>query len=443
MTKLSFKNLAARAATLLTLLVFSVPFVSAQVTTGSLQRVVRDPNGAAVAGAAVKITNTETGISREATTNEEGFYRVTNLTPGQRYRVEVTASGFAPTANENITVNIASENSVDVQVGVAQVGETVQVVGEAGLINTTQNQLTQNYTQQQLTQLPYAGSIDNLALLTPGVVTPGDADFTNGVGISANGNRGRSNNFQIDGQDNNDNSVAGPTLGFTNAEAIGEYQVITNNFSAEFGRNAGAQINVVTKAGTNEIHGTVFEFHNNSALDSKNNIDERQERSLAFLVNNGFPTFQQFQGRFPNPYNENRFGGSVGGPIVKNKAFFFATYQGDYTKGDAIISNLGGGTYMLTPESAAFAAARFPGPTTAALTSTGRPGGPTTAGSGSGSLVMAPPTEDVNGDGVPDRFVFGPGGSGAAFTGVTPGFLAPLAIVATTPGGAGRTTLFG
>jgi len=214
----------SRALILLAFFVLTLTSATAQVTTGSLQGVVRDPNGAAVAGAPVKVTNTETGISRETTTNDEGFYRVTNLTPGQRYRVEVTATGFAPTNTENVVVNIATENSVDVTVGVAQVGETVQVVGEASLLNQTQNQLTQNYTTQQLTQLPYTGSIDNLALLTPGVVTPGDADFTNGVGISANGNRARSNNFQIDGQDNNDNSVAGPSYFMSNQDLTMKYE---------------------------------------------------------------------------------------------------------------------------------------------------------------------------------------------------------------------------
>src|SRR4029077_12664118 len=135
------------------------------------------------------------------------------------------------------------------------------------LIQSTQNQLSQAYNTRQLTQLPINGGlVDNLALLTPGVATTGDAVFTNGVNLSANGNRGRSNNFQIDGQDNNDNSVAGPSLAITNVEAIGELQVITNTFSAEFGRNTGAQLNAVTKAGTNQFHGSLFGYENNSAF---------------------------------------------------------------------------------------------------------------------------------------------------------------------------------
>src|SRR6266478_4935347 len=167
-----------------------------QVTTGSLQGVVTDPNKAVVPGATVKITNVDTGQSREAATNDEGFYRVTNLQPGEHYRVDVS---FTQIAGASGTVTVTGE--------------------EQTLIQSNQNQLTTNYSQKQLTQLPINGGlIDNLALLTPGIVTPGDADFTNGVGISANGNRGRSNKFQIDGQDNNDNSVAGPSLFLTNVD---------------------------------------------------------------------------------------------------------------------------------------------------------------------------------------------------------------------------------
>jgi hypothetical protein len=445
MSQFSLSNLFARAAGLLTLLMLTATLATAQVTTGSIQGVVTDPNGAVVAGATVKVTNTETGIAREATTNDEGFYRLTNLSPGRAYRVDVTASGFGSAAVENVALTIATENSVDIKLGLAQVGETVQVTSEAALLNPTQNQLVQNYSPQELTQLPYSGSIDNLALLTPGVVTPGDAAFSNGTGISANGNRGRSNNFQIDGQDNNDNSVAGPTLGFSNAEAIQEYQVITNNFSAEFGRNSGAQINVVTKGGTNEIHGTVFEYHNNSALDALTNTDKRDQAAANFLATNGFPQFAQVADRYPNPYLNNRLGGSIGGPLVKNKAFFFGTYQRDYRRGEVIVGNLGSGSFTLTPAAAAFAATRFPNAATAALTNTGRPGGPTTAGNGSGSFLIAPPTEDSNGDGVPDRFVFGPTGSIGSIdpSFVTPGFLAPLAVVSRSATDPTLVTLFG
>src|SRR3954462_14835054 len=135
------------------------------------------------------------------------------------------------------------QNGEGSQRQIAGVGETVQVTAETLLLDTAQSQTSQTFTPEQVTQLPYSGSIDNLALLTPGVIAPPTGfAFTNGVEFSANGNRTRSNNFQLDGQDNNDNSVAGPVLSLSNQEAIGQYQIITNNFSAEFGRNSGAQI---------------------------------------------------------------------------------------------------------------------------------------------------------------------------------------------------------
>ncbi|MFN2415495.1 MAG: carboxypeptidase regulatory-like domain-containing protein [Pyrinomonadaceae bacterium] len=423
--------MVARTLALFTLLVCTAPLALAQVTTGSLQGVVLDPNNAAVAGATVKITNLETGISREATTNAEGFYRVTNLNSGERYRIDVTASGFAPRAIENVVVRVATENTADVQLGVAGVtGETVLVTGETALIDSGQSQLSTNYTPQQLTQLPFVGSIDNLALLTPGVVTPGDADFTNGVGISANGNRGRSNNFQIDGQDNNDNSVAGPSLFISNAEAIGDYQVITNSFSAEFGRNSGAQINVVTRSGTNEYHGALFEFHQNSALNARDNIEKRQAARFGFLAQNGLSQFAGFANRFsegPAPSRENRFGGRLGGPIVKNKAFFFFTYEGTFTRGEDVGDALGSFTFQPNADVASNANRLFGNAATTAL---GELGPATRAGTG--SFLCAPPVNDSDGDGIPDEFTFG-----------GPNNFAPLAIVADPTAPGGRRTLFG
>ena len=381
-----------------------------QVTTGSLQGVVTDPNKAVVPGATVKITNVDTGQSREATTNDEGFYRVTNLQPGPNYKIEVSKQGFEPATLEHIVVHIATENPADIAFGqVAGATGTVTVTGGEQLIQPTQSQLSTAYTPAQLTQLPFNGGlIDNLALLTPGVVTPGDAAFSNGVGISANGNRGRSNNFQIDGQDNNDNSVAGPSLFLTNQDAISEFQVSTSNVSAEFGRNAGAQINVVTKSGTNEIHGTASEFLNNSRLNTINNISKRSVAAFNFLGANGFPDFTALannrKGR--DPFTYNRFGGSVGGPLKKNKAFFYVTYQRDIQRGEQTTNNFtSGGVTFTAASSAAAAALGFPG-AQQILTNTGIGGGPAFV-QGVGNLQVLPPLLDTNGDGVPDAFAFG------------------------------------
>lgn len=442
MSEFRTRNWISRSVVLLVALLFAVPFVSAQVTTGNLQGIVKDPNGAVVAGAAVKVTNADTGITRETTTNEEGFYRVTNMLPGDNYSIEVTASGFATNRLDKVAIRLGVENGADIALTIQGGAVDVQVTGETPLIQSTQSQLSQAYTPKQLTQLPFNGSIDNLALLTPGVVTPGDADFTNGVGISANGNRARSNNFQIDGQDNNDNSVAGPTLSLTNAEAIGEYQIITNSFSAEFGRNSGAQVNVVTRSGTNEFHGALFEFHQTSALNARTNIEKLGQKNYAFLAANGFPQFSSFANTLagPVPFHENRLGGRIGGPIKKNKAFFFATYEGTFGRGISIGDNIQQGLLFVTPESAQFAAARFGN---AYISSTGIGGQPSLV-QGLGTFLIIPPTCDTNGDGISDTFAFGPGRC-STFNGnpITANRLAPLAVVSTTVGGATRTIIYG
>src|SRR5262245_5548870 len=312
MNKFRTSRWTVATAALFTLLFLAAP-LSAQVTTGSVQGVVSDPNKGVLANASVKVTNTETGQVREEQTNSQGFYRVTNLIPGKSYKIEINATGFAPKILENVEVLLGTENSLDVSVNVATSQEVIQVTGGATLIETTQSQLSTQYTPRQVTQLPFnGGAVDNLALLTPGVLTPGDTDFTNGVGISANGNRGRSNNFQIDGQDNNDNSVAGPSLTLTNTEAVGAFQVITNTFSAEFGRNSGAQVNIITKPGTNEYHGSAFEFLQNSALNSRDNVDKRAQANFQFLTNSGFSNFSGQANREKDPFTNNRFGGSLG-----------------------------------------------------------------------------------------------------------------------------------
>ncbi len=441
MSEFRTRNWVARSVVLLVALLFAVPFVSAQVTTGSLQGIVKDPNGAVVAGAAVKVTNTSTGIVRETTTNDEGFYRVTNLLPGDTYEVVVTASGFQETKNGPIGVRLGLENNADIQLGVQVVGENVEVTSEQ-LIQTTQSQTSTSYSPQQLTQLPFNGSIDNLALLTPGVVTPGDTDFANGVGISANGNRGRSNNFQIDGQDNNDNSVTGPSLTITNAEAIGEFQIITNTFSAEFGRNSGAQINTITKSGTNQFHGTLFEFHQNAVLNARDNLEKKDQASFAFLNTSGFGAFGPLADRLqrPNTFRDNRFGGSIGGPIISNKAFFFATYQGEYNRGELIGGNLTSASTTPNLDGALALRRLFPTVATAQLTCTTAGCGPS-AVQGQGILIIAPPTIDEDGDSIPDNFQFGPANPFAQPT--TPGFLQPLAVVADPTAPGGRRVIYG
>ena len=377
----------------------------AQVTKGNLQGVVADQNGAVVAGATVKLTDTETGQTKETVTNSSGLYSFVALSPGEKYSIQVSAQGFSANTVENVIVRIGTQNSTNIALTVGGTGATVTITSDPALINTDQSQLSQAYTPRQLTQLPInGGAIETFALLTPGVVTPGDADFTNGVGISANGNRGRSNNFQIDGQDNNDNSVAGPSLSITNVDAIGEVQVITNVFSAEFGRNSGAQINAVTKSGTNTFHGSSFFFANNSALNTSSNQDKKQQAELKFLATNGLTQFTGLAARKKDPFGNARFGVALGGPIVKDRAFFFGTYQGDYTRGENFFSGVGSGNLTFTAASANLAKSLLPNAATSALTSTAVAGGPAFA-QGVGQVFITPPLTDTNGDGLVDSFV--------------------------------------
>jgi hypothetical protein len=407
---------------------------SAAQTTGALTGVVFDQNKGVLANATVKVTNAETGQARDAQTNAQGFYRVTNLIPGKSYKIEIKASGFAPKVIENVEVLLGQENSLDVTLSVAASQEVIQVTGDSTLIETTQSQLSTQYTTRQITQLPFnGGAIDNLALLTPGVLTPGDTDFTNGVGISANGNRGRSNNFQIDGQDNNDNSVAGPSLTLTNTDAIGAFQVITNTFSAEFGRNSGAQVNIITKPGTNDYHGSVFEYLRNSAINSRDNLDKRSQANYGFLSSNGLSVLSGLAGREKDPFTNNRFGGSLGGPIKQNKAFYFVTYQGDRQRGEFNTNNFGSNQVTFTPQSAALAAQLFPNAATAALTSTAIGGGPAFA-KGVGPLFITPPATDTDGDGVLDTLNFGPNnpfGNPVTANRLSPGLFVNVGGVAT------------
>jgi len=394
---------------MLTLLIAFAGFTLGQVTTGNLTGVVTDQNGSVVPGANVKLTNVETGQVRETVTNGAGIYNFVSLLPGEKYQLIVAAKGFSQNTIDNVIIHIGTQNSANIPLSIESAGATVTITGDPALITTDQSQLSTAYTPRQLTELPInGGAIETFALLTPGVVTPGSAGFSNGVGISANGNRGRSNNFQIDGQDNNDNSVAGPSLNITNVEAIGEVQVVTNVFSAEFGRNSGAQVNAVTKSGTNQFHGSLFGYENNSAFDTSSNLDKKQQQELTFLSANGTPELSGLATRHKDPYGNGRFGASLGGPIIKDKVFFFGTYQGDYTRGESFVSGIGSGNFTFTPQSAQLIASLLPNAATAALTSTAVAGGPTTA-QGVGTAFITPPTQDTNGDGIADSFAVGAG----------------------------------
>jgi len=291
----------------------------AQTTAGSIIGAVTDTTGAVVPNAAVTIRNVDTGITTKAVTDSSGNYVVTPLQVGH-YSVTVEAQGFKKSVSGGITLNVQDRIGVNVVLEVGQITETVEVVGAAPALQTDTSYLGQVMDSQKIVDLPLNGRFfTRLAVLTAGAAptAPGARDERTG-GFSANGVRPYQNNYLLDGIDNNSLSedltneasfVVGPS-----PDAIAEFKVQTNSMSAEFGRSGGAVMNVTLKSGTNQFHGSVFEFLRNSKLDAKNFFDPAT-------------------GPTP-PFKQNQFGAAVGGPLDlphysgKNRTFFFADYQG-------------------------------------------------------------------------------------------------------------------
>lgn len=292
-----------------------IQITMAQATTGTLRGRVLDPNGAVVPGATVVAKNEATGVTTASfTTSEDGVFVISNLLPGN-YSVTIAGTSFKTKSVSGIPVRLGLESDIKVDLEIGAASETVTVVANAEEIAQTNSEITANFESRKVNELPSnaAGSgIDTLALNVPGV-TPGFGNVnSNGTTLSVNGNRARSNNFSIDGTDNNDLSIGGPSYFVSNTEVVQEFQIVTNNFSAQYGRNQGAVVNIVTKAGTNEFHGSAFEYHrNSSSLDAMTNLERRT------------PTRSR-----RDKFISNTFGGTFGGPIWKNKAFFFGSYQG-------------------------------------------------------------------------------------------------------------------
>ncbi len=300
-----------------------------QATTGSVSGTVLDPNQAAVADAAVKLTNVETGAERETTTNTEGYFTFPRLPLGT-YTVRVTKQGFRTYEAKSVLVALAQDTSLRVSLEVGAVSETVLVEGGAPVVEPTTAQTTSTFDNKKIAQLPaFGGRLDAIALLSPGVI-PGFGNVnSNGATLSVNGQRSRSNNFTIDGQDNNDNSIGGPGLFLSNIDVVQEFSIITNNFSAEYGRNQGAIVNIVTKSGTNNVHGALYGFHQNAAFFA-NSFDNNRD------------------GIVKPRFNDNIDGGAIGGPFRRDKDFFFFNLQSEQSR--SISTNTSGASsFVITP----------------------------------------------------------------------------------------------
>jgi len=283
-------------------------FLLAQSTGGRILGRVADPSTAVLANAKVALVNEATGVSQETQTNGSGDYGFPQVSVGT-YRLEVDLSGFKKSVQRGVVVDLNQVITLNVILQIGETKETVEVTSEAPLVDTTSTQLGAVMDQRQVSTLPLnARDTYQLLQLQPGVQGVGGSDLfygSNQAGaVSVNGGRGRSNNFNVNGGDGNDLFVNSPAIQPT-PDSIAEFRVLSNTFDAEYGRNSGAVINVVTKSGTNKWHGSVYEFLRNQSLNAKGYLDLRRADD-----------------------KQNQFGGTLGGPIKKDRTFFFASYEG-------------------------------------------------------------------------------------------------------------------
>ncbi|MBI4460506.1 MAG: TonB-dependent receptor, partial [Acidobacteria bacterium] len=301
---------------LLLLLFLASQVTLAQVTTGTISGTVRDTTGAVVPGAEVVIRNMDTGLTRQTTSDAAGRYHVSQLSLGA-YEVEVSLSGFQTAVQRGITMTVGREAVVNMSLSVGAVTERIEVTAEAPLVETTNASVGYLVGEKTIQDLPLNGrNYTALATLQPGVSAAGNLDRQNnntgkGSMLSVSGSQSMQNGFLMDGQDlmgpsgRTPGSAAGTNLG---VDAIREFSVLSNNYSAEYGTVSGGVVNVVTRSGTNQLHGSVFEYLRNAKLDAKNYFDKAADP-------------------IP-PFKRNQFGGAAGGPILRDRTFFMGAYEG-------------------------------------------------------------------------------------------------------------------
>src|ERR1700686_1969568 len=287
---------------------------SGQSTGGRIIGRVSDSTGAVVGGVTVTLGNEATGVSRDTKTNNSGDFNFIEVTPGS-YHVEYALQGFKKNVRNNVVlqVNQVLTLNATLQPGAAQ--ETIEVSSKAPLVDTTSTQLGAVVNDRTVSQLPL-NSRDTYQFLQlqPGVMSTVGSSNSVVYGsdrpgaVSVNGGRGRSNNFSVNGGDANDQFVNLPTVQ-PSPDSIQEFRVLNNTFDAEYGRNSGSIVNVVTKSGTNAFHGNMYEFFRNKVLNAN---------AYCFSAD-GCPKPQ---------FNQNQFGGTLGGPIKKDRTFFFTSYEG-------------------------------------------------------------------------------------------------------------------
>jgi hypothetical protein len=295
---------------LLTVAIFLPVAASAQVSSGKIVGVVQDKSSGVLPGATIVARNLATGVARDAVTNDRGRYEIPGLPPG-RYEIEAELTGFRRTTQGPVTVAVNDETRLDFLLELGELAENITVTGLGSSVQTTTATIGKLIEEKQIVALPLIDrNFASLGLLTPGVTTRGQS--TTDASYVVHGQRQDANNFQLDG-------VANVTLGGNtvqarpNVDAVQEFKIQTSNFSAEFGRNAGSVVQVVTKSGTNAFKGTGWEFARNDRFQARNFFAQGD----------------------PPPLRQNQFGAAVGGPIIvpgifsgRNRSFFFGSYEG-------------------------------------------------------------------------------------------------------------------
>ncbi len=319
-------------------MVLSLSLISLAKVGAGISGTVTDGSGAIVAGATVQVTATETGIVTTRQSNTDGFYAFVDLQPGH-YDIQVTQSGFNTFRQTGILLDVDSAKVVNIKLTVGQVSEKVEVSADAVQLDTASTQLGEVISGQTMTSVPLVTrSYTDLLALQPGV-TPTSSGLAGGQGgqfsatgftftnisgdlnagnLSVNGQRESSNGFLLNGTTVQEFAFSGTGI-IPNLDSIAEFRIVTNNFDAEYGNYAGGQINVITKSGANKFHGSAFEFLRNRSFDATNYFSQIKD-----------------------DHKQNEFGGTIGGPIVKDKLFFFADYQGN-----RVIQGQSGGTGLI------------------------------------------------------------------------------------------------
>ena len=284
--------------------------LAGQQITGSIQGTVLDPTGAVVRSASVIAKQTETGLTRAAVTDHQGAYVLIEFPIGH-YELEVHAQGFQQYLQQGISLDVNETATISIRLKLGADTQQVEVMANAALVQSTVSSLGQTVMEHEILDLPLDGrNFSQLGLLQPGVVplTPGlleaGGPARDGQAYAVDGQRPESNNFLIDGADNVNAVDAGFVLK-PPIDAIAEFKILTHNADAEFGRNTGSTTNIVTRGGTNSFHGAAWEFLRNDAMDSSDYFT-----------------------RSVQPLKQNQFGGTFGGPIRKDKTFFFGYYEG-------------------------------------------------------------------------------------------------------------------